>query len=95
MPLPIEQVQHIANLARLELTTEEISQYQEQLSAILAYFEQIQAIETEEIQPTTSGSNLETSLRNDQIFPGLNLEDVLKNAVDVEKEQFRVPPVFE
>ena len=95
MPLPIEQVEHIANLARLELTPEELAQYQEQLSDILDYFKQLQAIPTENIRPTTSGSALEVSIRRDQVIEGLNLEDVLKNAAATEKEQFKVPPVFE
>ena len=95
MQLPIEQVQHIANLARLELTAEEITRDREQLSAILDYFEQLQTINTEKINPTTSGVDLDTNLRADQVINGLDLGDVLGNATDIEKNQFRVPPVFE
>ena len=95
MQLPIEQVQHIANLARLELTAEEITRYREQLSAILDYFEQLRTINTEKINPTTSGVDLDSNLRADQVINGLDLGDVLGNATDIEKNQFRVPPVFE
>lgn len=95
MSLPLEQVQHIANLARLELTDEELYRYRQQLSEILAYFQQLQAIDTQEIPPTTSGFNLDRTLRPDQSSPGLELGDLLQNAADVEKDQFRVPPVFE
>ncbi|MCJ7700437.1 MAG: Asp-tRNA(Asn)/Glu-tRNA(Gln) amidotransferase subunit GatC [Anaerolineales bacterium] len=95
MSLPLEQVQHIANLARLELTDEELSRYRQQLSEILAYFQQLQAIDTQEIPPTTSGFNLDRTLRPDLSSPGLELQDLLQNAAEVEKNQFRVPPVFE
>lgn len=95
MSLPIEQIQHIANLARLELTPEEITRYRDQLSAILDYFQQLQAIDTHTVSPTTSGVKLETTLRDDRVLPGLSLQDVLGNAPDTDRDQFRVPPVFE
>lgn len=95
MSLPIEQIQHIANLARLELTPEEITRYRDQLSAILDYFEQLQAIDTQAVSPTTSGVKLETALRDDRVLPSLSLNEVLGNAPDTEGDQFRVPPIFE
>ncbi len=95
MPLTLEEVQHIANLARLELTEEELSRYRAQLSAILDYFQQLQAIATDEIPPTTSGFDLKSTLREDQVRSGLELKDLMENAPDVKDDQFRVPPVFE
>ncbi|MFN2153038.1 MAG: Asp-tRNA(Asn)/Glu-tRNA(Gln) amidotransferase subunit GatC [Anaerolineales bacterium] len=95
MSLTIEQVKHIANLARLELTTEELVRYREQISSILAHFEQLQTIDTESIPPTASVSAGENTLRADQSRPGLVLEDLLLNAPDTDESQFRVPPVFE
>jgi aspartyl-tRNA(Asn)/glutamyl-tRNA(Gln) amidotransferase subunit C len=95
MTLPIEQIQHIANLARLELTNEEITRYRDQLSAILDYFQQLQVIDTHEVSPTTSGVKLETVLRGDQVLPGLTRSQVLGNTAETEQDQFRVPPIFE
>lgn len=95
MSLSLEQVQHIANLARLSLTDDELSRYRAQLSAILDYFQQLQAIDTDEIPPTTSGFDLKSALRTDQIRPGLELQDLLGIAPDVEDDQYRVPPIFE
>jgi len=95
MSLTLEEVQHIANLARLELTDDELSRYRAQLSAILDYFQQLQAIATDDIPPTTSGFDLIAALREDQVRPGLELEDLLSNAPEVEDDQFRVPPIFE
>jgi aspartyl-tRNA(Asn)/glutamyl-tRNA(Gln) amidotransferase subunit C len=95
MPLTLEQVQHIANLARLELTEAEIARYRDQLSAILDYFQQLDAADTENIPPTSNVSVTESPLRADRTRPGLDLADLLKNAPDTEEHQFRVPPVFD
>jgi aspartyl-tRNA(Asn)/glutamyl-tRNA(Gln) amidotransferase subunit C len=95
MSLTIEQVKHIANLARLELTEGELVRYREQLSSILAHFEQLEAIDTEAIPPTASVSAGESTLRVDQSRPGLSLDDLLYNAPDTDARQFRVPPIFE
>jgi aspartyl-tRNA(Asn)/glutamyl-tRNA(Gln) amidotransferase subunit C len=95
MSLTLEQVQHIANLARLSLTDDELSRYRAQLSAILDYFQQLQAIDTDEIPPTTSGFDLQSTLRTDQIHPGLELQELLGIAPDVKDDQYRVPPIFE
>ena len=95
MSLTIEQVQHIANLARLELTEEELVRYREQLSSILAHFEQLEAIDTATIPPTASVSAGESTLRADQPRLGLKLDELLQNAPETDARQFRVPPVFE
>lgn len=95
MSLTIEEVQHIANLARLELTDGELSRYRAQLSAILDYFQQLQSVPTDDIPPTTGGFDLTTTLREDRVRPGLELQDLLENSPDVKDDQFRVPPVFE
>jgi len=95
MPLSINEVEHIANLARLELTDEEIARYREQLSAILDYFAQLRELDTVDIPPTSSVLPPRSALREDVPQPGLSLEDLLRNAPDVEAGQFRVPPVLE
>jgi aspartyl-tRNA(Asn)/glutamyl-tRNA(Gln) amidotransferase subunit C len=96
MVLSLEEVEHIADLARLELTDEEKARYQEQLSAILDYATRLQAIDTAEIPPQTSSIMPSHSvLRPDRPRPGLSLDDLLRNAPQAEQNQFRVPPVFE
>ena len=95
MTLTLEQVEHIADLARLELTGEEKSRYLQQLSAILDYFEQLQAVDTEAISPI-SGMQSETSRpRADKISTSLDINDTLSIAPDTKNRQFRVPPIFE
>lgn len=95
MTLTLEQVKHIATLARLDLTGDELERYRRQLSAILDHFQQLQSIDTAEIAPTASGFDLRSPLRGDVPLPGLGLDDLLRNAPDTQDQQFRVPPVFE
>lgn len=94
MSISLEEVQHIAALARLALEPEELESYRQQLARILEYFEQLQTIE-----PDTAGAGdkLEqpVQLRADQPYPGLNLEALMQNAPEMQAGQFRVPPVFE
>ena len=101
MALTIEEVEHIAELARLRLTEEEKNRYREQLSAILDYAARLQELDTAGIQPTTSalpeGSTEKpgSALREDRPRPGLSLHELLYNAPQTEAGQFRVPPVLD
>ncbi len=95
MPLSQEQIQHIANLARLELTDEELARYRQQISTILDHFEQLQSVDTNAIILTTSIRVEESLLREDQSRPGLDLDDLLRNAPETDQQLFRVPPIFE
>lgn len=95
MTLTLEEVEHIAHLARLQLTEEEKRRYQVQLSAILDYAARLQALDTEGIPPTASVLPPRSVLRPDEPQPGLDLAALLANAPDVLEDQFRVPPVLE
>jgi aspartyl-tRNA(Asn)/glutamyl-tRNA(Gln) amidotransferase subunit C len=95
MTLTLEQVEHIANLARLDLTSEEKERYCQQLSAILAYFEQLQSVDTTDIPPTSGVQPDRSALRSDQTRPSLDVDTLMRIAPDSEDDQFRVPPVFE
>jgi aspartyl-tRNA(Asn)/glutamyl-tRNA(Gln) amidotransferase subunit C len=94
MKLTIEEVEHIAALARLELSEDEKQRYAEQLSDILDYAARLDELATDQIPPTASVLDMQLRLREDQSRPGLSQEDVLKNAADAQDEQFKVPPVF-
>jgi len=95
MQLTPEEVEHIALLARLELTAEEKEHFREQLSSILNHVAKLQRLDTSHIAPTSSVLPSRSRLREDQTTPGLNAEQALRNAPDVENDQFRVPPVLE
>ncbi len=93
--LTIAEVEHIADLARLDLTEEEIARFSQQLSAILEYFDQLRALDTSAIPPTSSVLPARSVLRADEPSPGLDQEDLFRNAPLVDEDQFRVPPVLE
>jgi len=95
MTLTLEQVDHIANLARLKLTDEERERFRQQLSAILEYAARLQALDTAGISPTASVLSQSAPGRPDIPRPGLSLAELFANAPDTEAEQFRIPPVFE
>jgi aspartyl-tRNA(Asn)/glutamyl-tRNA(Gln) amidotransferase subunit C len=95
MTLTLEEVEHIAGLARLSLTEEEKNRYRVQLSAILDYAARLQEIDTEGITPTSNILALNGRLRDDAPKPGLTIGELLENAPDVKNSQFRVPPVLD
>jgi aspartyl-tRNA(Asn)/glutamyl-tRNA(Gln) amidotransferase subunit C len=95
MKLSEAEVNHIANLARLELTEEEKARYREQLSAILDYAARLQQLDTSGIPPTSSVLPPQSVLRKDESRPGLTLTQAMQNAPQTDQDQFRVPPVLE
>jgi len=95
MKLSREEVQHIAELARLALSDEEQSLYQEQLSAILEYFERLQALDTEAIPPTATVLPVRSVMRADEPKSPSPRDDILANAPDAEEGCFKVPAVLE
>jgi aspartyl-tRNA(Asn)/glutamyl-tRNA(Gln) amidotransferase subunit C len=95
MTLTLAEVEHIAELARLNLTEDEKARFREQLSAILDYAARLQELDTGDIPPTASVLPPRSVLRPDEPRPGLALDDLLRNAPQAEADQFRVPPVLE
>lgn len=95
MTLTLQEVEHIAQLARLELSPEEKERYRQQLSAILEYAARLQQLDTTGIAPTASVLPPHSVLRADEPVQGLTTAAVLSNAPSVEQNQFRVPPVLE
>jgi len=95
MTLTLEEVEHIAELARLSLNPQEKASFREQLSEILDYAARLQALDTSEIPPTSSVLTARSVLRPDESRPGLSQAELLSNAPATEKSQFRVPPILE
>lgn len=67
MPLTKQDVEHIASLARLELTEEEKEKFTKELSSILDYFEQLKEVDTEKVEPTYQVTGLENVMRKDKV----------------------------
>ena len=95
MILTLEEVKHIAELARLRLTEAELEHYRKQLASILEHVTRLQALDTTGIPPTASVLPSHDALRADEIRPGLTTEQLLRNAPKTEGNQFMVPPVLE
>jgi aspartyl-tRNA(Asn)/glutamyl-tRNA(Gln) amidotransferase subunit C len=86
-----DQVLHVAKLARLRLTEEEVERMSGELSTILEAIEQIGELDLEGVQPTSHVIDLENVLRPDEPRPCLPRERALENAPDASGEGFRVP----
>lgn len=94
MALTNADVEHIAHLARLQLTPAEVQQYRQELSDILDHFEALIQVDTSTVSPTASVLSLRTVMRDDTVGTSLPTEDALANAPDAEEGYFRVPAVF-
>ncbi|MEW5767993.1 MAG: Asp-tRNA(Asn)/Glu-tRNA(Gln) amidotransferase subunit GatC [bacterium] len=94
MKISRDEVEHLANLARLELTEEEIEKFSHQLTDILGYVEKINELNTEAVAPTAHAMPLKNVLRQDEVKPSLPTEAVLANAPDAGEEYFKVPKVI-
>ena len=95
MELTREQVDEIAELARLTLTEVEIAMYQEQLSAVLEYAERLQALDTDIIPPTATVLPTRNVMRSDEPCASMTREEILANAPETEDGCFRVQAVLE
>jgi len=94
MKLTLEQVEHIAELAKLSLTAEEKESYREQLSAILDYADMLQQLDTDAIPPTATVLPLRNVMREDEVAPSLSVEEILANASDIQDNCFRVKAIL-
>jgi aspartyl-tRNA(Asn)/glutamyl-tRNA(Gln) amidotransferase subunit C len=90
-----EEVEYIAELAKLALTDEEKERFRGQLSAILEYAERLQSLDTSDIPPTASVLPVTTVLREDVVRPGLSRDQLLANTESKEDGMFRVDVVLE
>ncbi len=95
MKISRDQEEHITDLAKLSLTDDEIDMYADQLSAILAYVEQLGELDTSAIPPTASVLPLQNVLRPDVAKSSLRPDIALKNAPDAADDQFRVSAVLD
>ena len=95
MTISIDEVRHIAALARLELTPEEERLFAEQLSTILDHVETLRSVDTEGVPPTVHAAADRPRLRDDVTRPTGDVEVVLGNAPDRSGNFFRVPKILD
>ncbi|MEH2084164.1 MAG: Asp-tRNA(Asn)/Glu-tRNA(Gln) amidotransferase subunit GatC [Nostoc sp.] len=89
-----EQVHKVANLARLELTSQEEEQFTTQLGSILDYIEQLNELDVSNVLPTTRAIDVSNITREDELQPYPDRESILNSAPEQEGEFFKVPKIL-
>ena len=95
MALTRDEVLHVAKLARVGLTEEDVTKFQQQLSQILDHFDVLRQINTEDVPPTTHTLPLESVMSPDEPRPSLPREEVLANAPLAHDDYLRVRAVLD
>lgn len=95
MSITVQDVEHVAKLARLTLSEEEKAAFTSQLNAILNYANKLDELDTSHVEPTSHVLPITNVLRDDVNRPSIPLEKVLLNAPDEEGGQIKVPAVLE
>jgi aspartyl-tRNA(Asn)/glutamyl-tRNA(Gln) amidotransferase subunit C len=92
-----EEIKHVANLAKLSLTKQEVSKYRTQLSEVLTHFEQLNEVDTKDVEPTHQTTNLENVTRKDEITEKTRLtkKQALSGTDKVKNGYFVVPGLLE
>lgn len=95
MKISKDDVIKVSELARLEFKEEELDKFTQQLGNILEYIEQLNELDTNNVEPTSHVLDISTPLREDKVVEWLNIEEVLQNAPESEDDFFVVPQVIE
>lgn len=95
MSITPEQVRHIANLARIAMTDEELERFVPELNNILGWVEQLGEVDTSSVEPLTAVVDQKLRLRDDEVTDGNRRDDILANAPEAEHGFFAVPKVIE
>ena len=92
--LSVEEVRHVAKLAKLELGANEIEKFQKQLSEILDYIEMLKEVETKAVEITSQVTGLENVFREDKVEKSLSQEEALSGAKNKHQGRFKVKAIF-
>ncbi|MBF0447326.1 MAG: Asp-tRNA(Asn)/Glu-tRNA(Gln) amidotransferase subunit GatC [Magnetococcales bacterium] len=95
MSIKSDTVKHVANLARLNISDDELETYAQQLSQILGLMDQLNALPTDDVQPMTHAVNVEMTGRADEVVNGDMRDILLACAPESEQGHFRVPKIIE
>jgi aspartyl-tRNA(Asn)/glutamyl-tRNA(Gln) amidotransferase subunit C len=95
MAISREEVLHVAHLARLDLSPEEVERFQVQLGAVLDRAKRIQSVPVDDLPPTAHPLEIANVLRPDEAHVFEATEDILRNAPARAEALFAVPPILE
>jgi aspartyl-tRNA(Asn)/glutamyl-tRNA(Gln) amidotransferase subunit C len=94
MKITAEEIMHVADLARLEMTTAEVESMARQLDSILTYVDKLNELDTEGVAPTTHAISVVNAFREDEVRPSLDRDETLVNAPQQDRGSFVVPKVI-
>ena len=95
MAITLDQVRWVAQLARLQLEPDELESIARDLGAIVDYINQLQALNTESVEPLAHTLDLQNVFREDQLAPSLSVDDALANASARKGDFYAVPAVLD
>jgi len=95
MKISRDEVEHVAKLARIELSADEADEFTGQLGQILGYFEKLSELDTGDVAPTRHAIDLTNAFREDEPRPGYDSETALSNAPEREGPFFKAPKIIE
>jgi aspartyl-tRNA(Asn)/glutamyl-tRNA(Gln) amidotransferase subunit C len=93
--ITLEEVDHVARLARLDLSAADKERMRSELDGILTYIDKLRALDTRDVEPTSHAVPVTNVMRDDVERPSLPVQDMLANAPDPHREMFRVPKIIE
>ncbi|HKX04392.1 MAG TPA: Asp-tRNA(Asn)/Glu-tRNA(Gln) amidotransferase subunit GatC [Methylomirabilota bacterium] len=93
--ISIQEVDHVARLARLDLSAADKERMRSELDGILTYIDKLRALDTRDVEPTSHAVPVTNVMRDDVERPSLPVTDMLANAPDPHREMFRVPKIIE
>lgn len=94
MTVTIKDVEHVAKLARLRFTQEELEKFTRQFNQILEYMQKLNELDTSNVEPLSHVIEVSNVFRNDEVRPSYPREEVLKNAPSQDGKFFKVPKVI-
>ena len=95
MKLTDEEIKHIALLARLGISEDEVAKFRGQISNILENFEILQEVDTSDVQPTSQVTGLRNIVKKDEAIPSLSQREIMANAPQEEDGFFKIRAVLE
>ncbi|MEX1063641.1 MAG: Asp-tRNA(Asn)/Glu-tRNA(Gln) amidotransferase subunit GatC [Balneolaceae bacterium] len=95
MAVTDEDIKYVADLAKLQLSGEEVKQLRGDMNQILGYIETLNELDTDSVEPLEHVTDLDTHFRRDEAKDPVSHEDALKNAPDADSDYFRVPRVID
>jgi aspartyl-tRNA(Asn)/glutamyl-tRNA(Gln) amidotransferase subunit C len=88
-----QEIEKIASLARLSLTSEEKTAFAKQISSVLNHFQELAMVNTEGVEPLVTPTDIEPYWREDKVIPGMGSEKAVAGAPEKVGNLFKVPPV--